>query len=45
MIKKLLLLFFFSMSVFLASAQINEGDKYFVAFTNKANSPYSIENP
>ena len=33
------------MSALFASAQINQGDKYFVAFTNKANSPYSIENP
>ncbi|MCK9270418.1 MAG: S8 family serine peptidase [Bacteroidales bacterium] len=45
MIKNLLLLFFFGMSALFASAQINQGDKYFVAFTNKANSPYSIENP
>ncbi|HZK08939.1 MAG TPA: S8 family serine peptidase [Bacteroidales bacterium] len=45
MIKKLSLLFFFGLSILFASAQINEGDKYFVAFINKANSPYSIENP
>jgi hypothetical protein len=26
-------------------AQINYGDKYYVYFTDKFNSPYSIENP
>lgn len=45
MIKKLTLLVIFCFSMLFASAQINEGDKYFVAFTDKANSPFSIENP
>jgi hypothetical protein len=45
MLKKLSLLFILTYSVFFASAQINEGDKYFVAFTDKDNSPFSIENP
>jgi hypothetical protein len=45
MIKKLTLLIFCGVTMLFASAQINEGDKYFVAFTDKANSPFSIENP
>jgi len=43
--KKTILLYLLIFAATFGIAQINEGDKYFVAFTDKDNSPYSIENP
>jgi len=43
--KKSLLLYLLTFTITLSFAQINSGNKYFVEFTDKDNSPYSIENP
>lgn len=43
--KKALLLNLLVFAGILAFGQINSGNKYFVEFTDKDNSPYSIENP
>lgn len=43
--KKTFLLILLAFTTAFTFAQINWGDKYFVKFTDKDNSPYSIENP
>lgn len=43
--KKSLLLYLLTFTITISFAQINSGDKYFVEFTDKDNSPYSMENP
>ncbi len=43
--KKTLLLSLLAFATIFSFAQINSGDKYFVKFTDKDNSPYSIQNP
>jgi serine protease AprX len=43
--KKAFLLNLLVFTAIFSFAQINWGDKYFVEFTDKDNSPYTIENP
>ncbi|MCF8364288.1 MAG: S8 family peptidase [Bacteroidales bacterium] len=43
--KKAVLLYLLAFTTIFSFAQINSGDKYFIQFTDKDNSPYSIENP
>lgn len=43
--KKTISLCLLAFTALLSFAQINSGDKYFIQFTDKDNSPYSIENP
>lgn len=43
--KKAFLLNLLLLATVLSFAQINQGNKYFVKFTDKDNSPYSLDNP
>lgn len=43
--KQTLLLVLLAFTASITFSQINGGDKYFVKFTDKNDSPYSIENP
>jgi serine protease AprX len=43
--KNLIFTAFLTLLFSVVAAQINYGDKYYVYFTDKFNSPYSIENP